>query len=87
MSESPDEIYGGSALETLAAAPRYQSWIFEQIQPGGKLLLFIPAMEFLFSKLDQEFGRTYKDGKNIRAHHLFGIIGVMFSTLMRSRRS
>lgn len=55
--------------------------------PSGRLLLFVPAMEFLFSKLDREFGRTYKDGEKIRAHHLFGIIGAMFSTLVRSRRS
>jgi len=162
MSESPDEIYTGSDLETLAAAPRYQSWIFERIQPhlggavaefgagigtfsnlilphcetlhliepspplfkkletrfsadqrvsvspdtierylaaparprfdavvmvnvlehiqddaacltqlhraihpGGKLLLFVPAMEFLFSKLDREFGHFRRYTKPI----------------------
>lgn len=37
ISESPDVFYSGADLETLAAAPRYQNWIFDQIQPhlGG----------------------------------------------------
>ena len=29
---SPDENYSGSDFGTLAATPRYQSWIFERIQ-------------------------------------------------------
>ena len=82
-----DAVVMVNVLEHIQDDAACLTQLHRAIHPGGKLLLFVPAMEFLFSKLDQEFGRTYKDGKKIRAHHLFGIIGAMFSTLMWSRRS
>ena len=33
------------------------------------------------------YGRTYEDGKKIRAHHIFGVIVTMITTAFRSGRS
>lgn len=33
------------------------------------------------------YGRTYEDGKKIRAHHIFGVIVTMITTVFRSGRS
>ena len=33
------------------------------------------------------YGRTYEDGKKIRAHHIFGVIATMITTVFRAGRS
>jgi SAM-dependent methyltransferase len=38
--------------------------IFNTLTPGGALLIFVPALNFLFSRLDHEHGHFRRYGKN-----------------------
>ena len=63
--------------------------LYRVLKPGGRLLLFVPALKFLFSELDRLHGhyRRYhlaslkslveKNGFGLRYHRYFDLTGVL----------
>lgn len=84
-----DAIVMVNVLEHIEDDATAARGLFEAIQPGGKLMIFVPALPFLYSELDRIYGhyRRYRRrelraciesaGFRIDRLHYFDITGVL----------
>lgn len=95
QDQSWDFIYSLNVMEHIEDDKKIASELISSLNPGGKLLIFVPAFNLLFSDLDKKVGhfRRYKredlkslfsqKGLKIQKLKYFDTIGFFFALLFK----
>jgi SAM-dependent methyltransferase len=101
LDEPIDSIVCSNVLEHIDEDEKTLGYFCQILQPGGRLILLVPALKWLYNGLDRELGHFRRYGKGelrqkleargFKIRHLsflngFGILGWFFNgTVMRRR--
>jgi len=94
-NDSTDFIYTLNVLEHIETDQDVLNSLYSKIKPGGKLLIYVPAFQVLFSSMDTKVGhfRRYtrknlatkvsKAGFEIKQNHYVDSLGFFVSILFK----
>ena len=63
-SFKPNTIVCVNVLEHIQGDVRFLTECFRMLPPGGKLLIFVPALQFLFGSMDAQYGHFRRYSKS-----------------------